>query len=238
MYLNKLRPINLEEVPDEEVSAASIVANIDFESEIEYLAGLIIKISPPVVFSHNDINTGNILVKDVQECSDPVVLIDYEFSSYNYRGFDLANHFNEWMYDYRWSISVSPVTEHFHCRRKDFPYYYRNTNKYPSKEEQRAWVVTYLDTFREKQRQIQENNPVPGGQSQDTSSVSSVLREVEVFSLASHLLWTLWSLKQAQYSNIPFAYYSFARDRMEDYRIKKEQVEEEGVIELRLLSSL
>ena len=104
MYLNKLRPINLEEVPDEEVSAASIVANIDFESEIEYLAGLIIKISPPVVFSHNDINTGNILVKDVQECSDPVVLIDYEFSSYNYRGFDLANHFNEWMYDYRWRL--------------------------------------------------------------------------------------------------------------------------------------
>ena len=31
---------------------------------------------------------------------DPVVFIDYEFASYNYRGFDIANHFNEWMYDY------------------------------------------------------------------------------------------------------------------------------------------
>ena len=45
---------------------------------------------------------------------DPVVLIDFEFSSYNYRGFDIANHFNEWMYDYR---------------RKDYPYYHRNTDK-------------------------------------------------------------------------------------------------------------
>ena len=43
-----------------------------------------------------------------------MVLIDFEFSSYNYRGFDIANHFNEWMYDYR---------------RKDYPYYHRNTDK-------------------------------------------------------------------------------------------------------------
>ena len=101
MYLNKLRPINLQEVPEEEVEAASIVAKIDFESEIEYLLGVILSLNPPVVFSHNDINTGNILVKEDLKDSDPVVLIDYEFASYNYRGFDLANHFNEWMYDYR-----------------------------------------------------------------------------------------------------------------------------------------
>ena len=48
---------------------------------------------------------------------------------------------------------------------------------------------------------------------------SQILREVSVFGLASHLLWTLWSLKQAQNSNIPFAYYSFASDRLEDYII-------------------
>ena len=225
MYLNKLRPINLQEVPEEEVEAASIVAKIDFESEIEYLLGVIVSLNPPVVFSHNDINTGNILVKEDLKDSDPVVLIDYEFASYNYRGFDLANHFNEWMYDYR---------------RKDFPYYYRNTNNYPSKEEQRAWVETYLATFRERQAQVRENNPVEGGQVEDTSSVSRVLREVEVFSLASHLLWSLWCLRQAQNSNIPFAYYSFARDRMEDYRVTKEQVggEKGGLLKLHLLSSL
>ena len=50
------------------------------------------------------------------------------------------------------------------------------------------------------------------------------MREVSVFSLASHLLWTLWSLKQAQNSNIPFAHYSFARDRLEDYIEHKAKV--------------
>ena len=95
-------------------------------------------------------------------------------------------------------------------------------------------MESYLSTYTETQREIQENNPGPGQARPAQSSVKEVLLEVAVFSLASHLLWTLWSLKQAQYSNIPFAYYSFARDRMEDYRVKKQQ----QVGEFPLLSSL
>ena len=95
-------------------------------------------------------------------------------------------------------------------------------------------MESYLSTYTETQREIQENNPGPGQTRPAQSSVKEVLLEVAVFSLASHLLWTLWSLKQAQYSNIPFAYYSFARDRMEDYRVKKQQ----QVGEFPLLSSL
>lgn len=32
--------------------------------------------------------------------SDNLVIIDFEYCSYNYRGFDFANHFCEWVYDY------------------------------------------------------------------------------------------------------------------------------------------
>ena len=101
-------------------------------------------------------------------------------------------------------------------------------------------MESYLATYREKQREIQENNPGAGRpQSRGPqASVKEVLVEVAVFSLASHLLWALWSLKQAQYSNIPFAYYSFARDRMEDYRVKKQQLARADLSELPLLSSL
>ena len=98
-------------------------------------------------------------------------------------------------------------------------------------------MESYLATYTEKQREIQENNPGVGQTRPPQSSVREVLVEVAVFSLASHLLWTLWSLKQAQYSNIPFAYYSFARDRMEDYRVKKQQVGAD-LSEFPLLSSL
>lgn len=42
---------------------------------------------------------GNILLRE--DLEDPtIVLIDFEYCSYNYRGFDIANHFIEWIYDY------------------------------------------------------------------------------------------------------------------------------------------
>ena len=48
-----------------------------------------------------------------------LVVIDYEFCSYNYRAFDIANHFQEWMYDYT---------------NKSYPYYFIAKDKFPSKE--------------------------------------------------------------------------------------------------------
>lgn len=42
---------------------------------------------------------GNILLR--QNTRKPeLVLIDFEYCSYNYRAFDIANHFVEWQYDY------------------------------------------------------------------------------------------------------------------------------------------
>ena len=32
--------------------------------------------------------------------TDDLVLVDFEYAGYNPRGFDLANHFSEWMYNY------------------------------------------------------------------------------------------------------------------------------------------
>lgn len=59
----------------------------------------LMKLKSPVVFCHNDLQEGNILLRE--DCEEPsLVLIDFEYCSYNYRGFDLANHFIEWMYDY------------------------------------------------------------------------------------------------------------------------------------------
>lgn len=42
---------------------------------------------------------GNILMRENTKKPE-LVLIDFEYCSYNYRGFDLANHFAEWQYDY------------------------------------------------------------------------------------------------------------------------------------------
>ena len=47
------------------------------------------------------------------------MVIDYEFCSYNYRAFDIANHFQEWMYEYT---------------NKSYPYYSIAKDKFPSQE--------------------------------------------------------------------------------------------------------
>ncbi len=47
----------------------------------------------PVVFCHNDVQGGNVLLR--KDASRPdqerVMIIDYEFCGYNYRGYDLVS---------------------------------------------------------------------------------------------------------------------------------------------------
>ena len=59
-----------------------------------------------------------------------LVVIDYEFCSYNYRAFDLANHFHEWMFDYT---------------NKDYPLYFMDKDKFPTKEQRVSrWKSNFL----------------------------------------------------------------------------------------------
>ena len=89
----------------------------------------------PVVFSHNDLQGGNILCRHISQKDEEnetksnnsraweerLTVIDFEFCSYNFRAFDIANHWTEWMYDYGLDES---------------PYYTKNLEKYPNKEDQ------------------------------------------------------------------------------------------------------
>ena len=61
----------------------------------------------------------------ITEAEKKLTVIDFEFCSYNFRAFDIANHWAEWMYDYTLEES---------------PYYTIKREKYPSKEQQ---VVTH-----------------------------------------------------------------------------------------------
>lgn len=122
----------------------------------------------------------------------------------------------------------------------------------------------YVQTYREQQQMQQENNQSPGppapppdiqvrrrsSRKKLLAQESRIMREVAVFSLASHMVWCLWGLKQVsqpfeivcgkvtrkfvfcknliiqgQTSSIPFAYYHFARDKLEDYREAKARAE-------------
>ncbi|KAG7454040.1 hypothetical protein JOB18_019270 [Solea senegalensis] len=124
--------------------------------------------------------SGNILLLKNQ---NKLMLIDFEYSSYNYRGFDVGNHFCEWMYDYN-------------C--DEFPYFRVNTEAFPAKTQQLHFIEHYLREFDGDFEELSEE--------EQTKLKQEMYLEVNRFSLASHFFWGLWSIVQAQLSTIQFGY--------------------------------
>ena len=50
-----------------------------------------------MVFSHNDLLANNIIVKN---SNNKFIFIDYEYCTYNYPIYDIANYFNEYEIDF------------------------------------------------------------------------------------------------------------------------------------------
>jgi len=77
----------------------------------------LIPLNSPCIFSHNDLLSANIIYdKEI----DKISFIDYEYACYNYRGFDLGNHFCEFA--------------GFDC----------DYSKYPDRAFQLSWLSAYL----------------------------------------------------------------------------------------------
>ncbi|KAI1317593.1 Ethanolamine kinase 1 [Mortierella claussenii] len=89
--------------------------------ELTMLEDHLVKINSLVVFCHNDLLYGNLIYN---EAKDDAFFIDYEYGSYSYRAFDIANHFNEWA--------------GFECEYEH----------YPNKETQFKWLRSYLEAGR------------------------------------------------------------------------------------------
>ncbi|GJX37554.1 probable ethanolamine kinase isoform X1 [Tanacetum coccineum] len=49
-------------------------------------------LNAPVVFAHNDLHSGNLMLNDDER---KLYFLDFEYGSYSYRGFNIGNHFNE-----------------------------------------------------------------------------------------------------------------------------------------------
>ena len=155
------------------------------------------KIQSPVVFCHNDLLAGNILVRgeSVENSNQhrELVFVDVEYSNYNYRGFDIGNHF---------------------CEYSGFDYD-KFEEKWPSKDQQYIFLKAYL----------QKENQLIGEESQD--SVDALYAEVNQYALGSHLFWGLWATIQARHSPIDFDYLNYAKGRFNAYFIAKKSVEKE-----------
>ncbi|XP_069326402.1 choline kinase alpha isoform X3 [Eulemur rufifrons] len=171
--------------------------------ELENLRSLLESTPSPVVFCHNDCQEGNILLLEGRENSQKqkLMLIDFEYSSYNYRGFDIGNHFCEWMYDYNY---------------EKYPFFRASMRKYPTKKQQLHFISSYLAAFQ---------NDFENLSSEEKSIIKEeMLLEVNRFALASHFFWGLWSIVQAKISSIEFGYMDYAQARFDAYFDQKRKL--------------
>ncbi|XP_037300235.1 choline kinase A2 isoform X2 [Manduca sexta] len=248
---------------DEEQRVIKQLKAVDFDKEIEWLKKFIATVDSPVVFCHNDMQEGNILLLEdvlphldeevstiyvqaydvdtprsskennhtkmaqysgplmtyedantsdsvsshISDSGEPkLVLIDFEYCAYNYRGFDIANHFQEWGYDY-----TNP--EH--------PFYFENQENCPTLEQKEIFIKEYLKHYNSNVCDDKDVGP-------SIDDVNHLLSEVEAFALASHLFWSLWSIVNASKSQIPFGYWEYALSRLDTYlRLKHEMIKKD-----------
>ena len=132
-------------------------------------------------FSHNDLLAGNIILTDEGEAK----FIDFEYGGENYRGFDLGDHFAEFM--------GLPVDQ----------------TRFPTEEQQTYFVKEYV---KETNGKIKEED------------AGKFKLEVSKLSLGSHLMWGMWSIAQALWSNLEFDYVEYAKLRFDAYFAQKKNL--------------
>jgi len=213
--------------------------DLDLDLEWEKLQLIMNNTPSKVVLCHNDLQEGNILIVErdpqrrlisghgVDEGSeDEIRMIDFEYAAYNHRGFDISQHFNEYCYDY-------DVAEP--------PYFRKDASAYPSREHQMEFYRSYLRTLRdienrrtkpELKRQTSASQSIESESESESleAELEDLFRETNVFSLFTHLVWTLWALRQATLSKIQFGFSEYAMERAQHYLDHKEWLSEVGLI--------
>ncbi|PIC37832.1 hypothetical protein B9Z55_010038 [Caenorhabditis nigoni] len=123
-----------------------------------------------VVFCHNDLACANILELNSNK---ELIFIDWEFASYNCRGFDIAMHLSETAVDFR---DPTPPGIKFSEELTDNP---------PNLH---GFVEAYIDADNELK------NRIPSDRSDE---ISKLIQEVEFFWPITHLFWACFVMKLA-----------------------------------------
>ncbi|XP_057647723.1 choline/ethanolamine kinase isoform X1 [Chionomys nivalis] len=190
----------IQDLPSTGLPQMNLLETYSLKDEMGNLRKLLDATPSPVVFCHNDIQEGNILLLSEPEDDDSLMLVDFEYSSYNYRGFDIGNHFCEWVYDYTY---------------EEWPFYKAMPTNYPTRGQQLHFIRHYLAEVQKGQIRSEE---------EQKKLEEDLLIEVNRYALASHFFWGLWSILQASMSTIEFGYLEYAQSRFQFYFQQKEQL--------------
>ncbi|XP_047319375.1 probable choline kinase 2 [Impatiens glandulifera] len=154
--------------------------------EISFLEKTLSHENQCIGFCHNDLQYGNIMI---DEETNSITLIDYEYASYNPIAYDIANHFCEMAADYH--------TEMPHIL---------DYTKYPNADERQQFLRAYLNCADKQLKNLE---------------LDMLIKDVEMYTLASHLLWGLWGIISEHVNDIDFDYIEYARQRFREYWQRK-----------------
>lgn len=170
------------------------------KTESHWLKQKVANTHSPVLFCHNDLNKPNVIF---DEFTDAVTFVDFEYAGPNYLAYDVAN----WLCETQIELEIFPSDSY--CRRW-IAMYIESVEKLKRENEKVGEAVctqdTQLeskhagqglpDTFSPKRtvvRGIEELSPRVM-----SLELSSLHREVNIFSLVSHLVWCVWALHMTQ----------------------------------------
>ena len=168
-----------------------------------------------LVMSHNDYYYRNVLFNTTEGHYE---LIDFEYSHFNPRGYDLANFMNELLVDYN---------------HPDFPFFKFNPAALPSAQEARELIRFYLffekhpnlfanesdsDALFEKIKASHEYRDIP------EAEVQNICERLRDFFVVINAFWLVWALFYFYNPNIDFSYVDFAilkGEMIENFLAKK-----------------
>uniref|UniRef100_A0A8D8S546 ethanolamine kinase n=1 Tax=Cacopsylla melanoneura TaxID=428564 RepID=A0A8D8S546_9HEMI len=82
-------------------------------------------------------------------------------------------------------------------------------SRYPGPDHQLAWLRTYLEEYT--------------GCPPSAQHLATLHWQVQQFSPAAHLAWTIWALVQAEHSDIEFDFFQFGASAYEGYVMKRDK---------------
>lgn len=142
----------------------------DLKLEIEWLKNLVLETNSPTVFCHNDFRGSNIMLTESDnnniEGKDKLIICDFEYSSYCYRGIDFGSIFAEWGKSFEDFMKI-----------QDFP--------------KDSVIKPFIDDYIAESNKIHGNQ-----YSKDKiNSFKQLIKEVKVFSMVSNMFFVLLMLK-------------------------------------------
>ena len=174
------------EVPKGLEAAAKLWLEFDLSAFVDWMIETFPTIKTRVVFSHNDMNRANCIIREGPGTEtmaevDKVILIDYEFCCYIWRGSDIGQHFHNR------TIDVTKFTKSAMEGETDSgKVNYQSDLKYPTEEERRYFIQEYVDEV--KKLGTYQIDP-------ELESVESMLIEAEFFGLLWNLLLCMWIVR-------------------------------------------